>query len=79
MKTKTITRDQVIRLAQTMPQHKLASWYEYGLFIQLHAPLGAASASEPIEDAELAEELAAWEAASDEDWLKTEQMLAESN
>jgi hypothetical protein len=78
MKTQTITREQVLALAKTMPIEKLATWYEYGLFIQSH-PTFVTAVETPTEgEHELAEEFAAWEAASDEDWLKIEQMIAEA-
>jgi hypothetical protein len=32
-----VEREKVIELAKTMPLEKLASWYEYGLFIQARA------------------------------------------
>lgn len=76
MKAQTVTREQVVALAKAMPGEKLATWYEYGLFIQSHPVLRPASDVEA--DADLAEEIAAWEAASDEDWLKIEQMIPET-
>lgn len=75
MNTQTITREQVIALAMRMPREKLISWYEYGLFIQNHPTFTAAV--EPVDemDEDLSTELAAWEAASDEDWLAFEEQL----
>jgi hypothetical protein len=78
MKTQTITREQVMALAKTMPLEKLATWYEYGLFIQSRPILMPTTESVDEEERELAEEFAAWEAASDEDWSKAEQMIAEA-
>lgn len=78
MRTQTITREQVVALAMRMPPEKLISWYEYGLFIQNH-PIFT-TANEVVDEAEidLQTELAAWEAASDEDWLAFEQQLQEA-
>ncbi len=77
MKTEAVTREQVMELARILPLEKLVRWYEYGLFIQSY-PLAipAAQASE-ADEAQLRQEFGAWEAASDEDWLKLEQKLAE--
>lgn len=79
MNTQMITRKQIIALAMSMPPEKLVSWYEYGLFIQNH-PLFTA-AIEPLDemDADLQTELAAWDAASDEDWLALEEQLQEAH
>lgn len=74
MKTQTITREQVVALAMTMPLEKLISWYEYGLFIQEH-PIFTTTVDD--QEAELQAELAAWEAASDEDWRAFEQQMQE--
>jgi hypothetical protein len=76
MTTQLITRQQVIELAKKMPPDKLGRWYEYGLFIQSR-PLAVASES-PLEDVGLSEEIALWEAASDEDWLNWEKELTET-
>jgi kynureninase len=75
MGEETVTRDKVIDLAKTMPQEKLPSWYEYGLFLQTRS-LGPAVQ----EDAEklLRQEVADWEAASDEDWLNMEKRLSQT-
>ncbi len=75
MGLQTVTRTQVIELAKTMPTSKLMSWYEYGLFIQSRPPMSEEAKEQ--EDAELIEEFAIWEAASDEDWLAFEDILAE--
>lgn len=72
IKTQTITREKVIKLVNEMPLDKLAIWYEYGLFVQSR-PLVVIEGDE-----DLAAELAAWEAASDEDWQKLEAQLAET-
>jgi hypothetical protein len=80
MQTEVVTREQVIELAKQMPAEKLVRWYEYGLYIQSH-PL-AVPDYEPIElddEALLMEEFAAWEAASDEDWIKFENNLEKVN
>ena len=76
--TQIITREQVIALAMRMPQEKLASWYEYGLFVLSHPAIVPATKVEVTDDAELQTELAAWEAASDEDWLKLEQQMTKA-
>ncbi len=68
-----ITRQQVIELAKTMPVEKLVNWYEYGIFIQ------SKSAAKLSGDSELAEEFREWEAASDEDQLRIECMIAEDS
>ncbi len=70
----TVTRELVIELAKTMPEDKLASWYDYGLFIQSRVGDLHQAANEAGEQ-ELVEEFAMWEAASDEDWLKMERLL----
>jgi len=75
MPLQTVTRIEVIELAKTMPMSKLVSWYEYGLFIQSRPRMVVSP--EAKEDAELMEEFAMWEAASDEDWFAFEEMLAE--
>ena len=75
MNTQTVTREQVVTLAKTMPLEKLAGWYEYGLFIQSRPLLTSVGEAKPEDEAELVAELAAWEAASDEDWLKMERMV----
>lgn len=77
MITQPITREDVVKLAKTMPVEKLVRWYEYGLFV-LSQPL-TVPASEPSDQDELrlAEEIAIWETASDEDWLKMEHLIAE--
>jgi hypothetical protein len=72
MQVQNITREQVVELAQTMPLVKLIRWYEYGLFIQT-SPLTVA-AQQPLSEADaLQQEFAA----SDEDWSKFEELLAE--
>jgi len=76
--TQKISREQVIALAMSMPQEKLMSWYEYGLFIQDHPVFTAASESVDEMDADLQAELTAWNAASDEDWLAFEEQLQEA-
>jgi hypothetical protein len=78
MKTQTITRKQVVDLAMTMPPEKLTSWYEYGLFIQNHPIFTAASEFIDETEIDLQTELAAWETASDEDWLAFEQKVQEA-
>ena len=74
MQVKTISRHHVIELAMKMPPEKLTAWYEYGLFIQSRPILtiDAIAATQ-----ELTAEMAAWEAASDEDWLAFEAQLTE--
>jgi hypothetical protein len=73
--TPTITREQVVELAKTLPEEKLASWYEYGLFIKTRAETPA---PEQLDDeAALREEFAMWDAASDQAWHKVEQLLGE--
>lgn len=78
MKTQTITREQVVALAMSMPLEKLISWYEYGLFIQNYRSFRAALEAMDEQEANLQAELAAWEAASDEDWLALEQQMQEA-
>ena len=79
MKSQTVTREQVMALAKAMPREKLATWYEYGLIIQSRPVLRPAGGTDAEADADLAEEIAAWEAASDEDWLKIEQVISETD
>lgn len=77
-----MTRDQVLKhiweLAKHLLLEKLASWYEYGLFIQTR-PIITPAIEVELEDDEQAmlDEFAQWEAASDEDWLKFEQQMQE--
>jgi len=78
MNTQTITREQVIALAKMMPINKLVNWYEYGLFIQSRLVVRPAPEAVLTDEAELSAEFAAWEAASDEDWLKVEQQMIEA-
>ena len=75
MEMQTITRDQVIALAQTMPLEKLVQWYEYGLFVQARPLLIVPSTSSGMR--QLREEMTMWDAASDQDWLSFEQRLEE--
>ena len=77
MQTQIITREQVIELAKKMPIEKLVNWYEYGLFIQEHPAFTPMQDKAAEEELQLLAELAEWEAASDEDWLKLEASLAE--
>jgi len=63
-KTQVITRDQVVALALSRPLEKLASWYEYGLFIQRTPAFLAMAKSEEVREADLQAELAAWDTAS---------------
>ena len=77
MQVQNITREQVVQLAKTMPLVKLARWYEYGLFIQ-STPLALATEKTAIDDEALQQEFAMWDAASDEDWLKFEELLTET-
>ena len=76
MITQPITREEVIKLAKTMPVEKLVRWYEYGLFVLSH-PLTIPASEQPDQELRLAEEIAIWETASDEDWLKMEHLIAE--
>ncbi|MBF0228397.1 MAG: hypothetical protein HQK63_02200 [Desulfamplus sp.] len=73
-----ITREHVIALAKTMPIEKLASWYEYGIFIQFNKQNRFSDKN--IEDggAELIKEFTEWEAASDEDGLQFEHIIKEN-
>jgi hypothetical protein len=74
----TVTLEQVIELAQTLPDEKLTSWYEYGLFIQ--SRIGEQSGPSEDDEAEaFRREMAAWDAAADEDWLKMERLLEEQS
>jgi hypothetical protein len=77
--TQSVTRQQVIALARKMPDEKLAIWYEYGLFVQSQPLFILTQKSVNEVDADLGTEIAVWERASDEDWLKMEQLLAEEN
>ncbi len=71
MQIGTITAEQVLELAAAMPREQLAQWYAYGLSIRSTQT----TALQP--EKELQQELAMWEAASDEDWSKFESQLAE--
>ena len=75
----TVTRQQVIELAQAMPVEKLARWYEYGLFIASRPLVVPVEEKVEHEEAQLLDEIAAWETASDEDWLKFENTLSEGD
>jgi hypothetical protein len=77
MTTQKITREQVIELAKHMPIQKLVRWYEYGLFIQTRPLTMPTIEAISDDETELSEEFEAWEAASDEDWIKLENMLTE--
>lgn len=77
MQTQVITREQVIELAKKMPIEKLVNWYEYGLFIQAHPRFTLRQERSTEAELQLLDELAEWEAASDEDWLKLEAGLSE--
>ena len=72
-----ITRDQVIALAQIMPVEKLASWYEYGLFIQFRTQNMFSDKILQDYKSELMKEFAELESASDEDALRIERMIKE--
>lgn len=76
MITQTVGYEQIVALAKTLPEEKLASWYEYGLFIQSRA-VETPGAGEQGPEA-FAQEMAQWEAASDEDWLAFEDQLEEA-
>ena len=78
-----MTREQVIRevidLVLQLPAEKLASLYQYGLFIQSQpAWTSMIESNQQQDDIDLAEEFALWEDASDKDWLKIENLLKES-
>jgi len=60
-----------------MPIEKLVNWYEYGLFIQAHPTFTLMQDRATEAELQLLDELAAWEAASDEDWLKLEAIRRE--
>lgn len=68
---RTITREQIIALAKTLPAEKLESWYEYGLFIK------ACHSQAKSDEDDLQNEIAAWEAASNEDLLNFEREFYE--
>jgi hypothetical protein len=70
--TRTITPEQIIALAETLPAEKLESWYEYGLFIK------ARHSQAKSDEEDLQNEIAAWEAASDEDLLNFEREFLET-
>ncbi|MEW5985848.1 MAG: hypothetical protein AB1791_04365 [Chloroflexota bacterium] len=59
-----------------MPLEKLASWYEFGLFIQWRPLILTAPEATLADQLQLKQECATWEAASDEDWLKLEDSLS---
>ena len=77
MQTQIITREEVINLVNQMPLKKLVSWYEYGLFIQSQPLRVTPPPAIDDDETELQAEFAAWETASDEDWLMVEDRLAE--
>lgn len=77
MQTQIITREEVINLVNQMPLEKLISWYEYGLSIQSQPVRAAPPTAADEDETDLQHEFAAWEAASDEDWLTLEKTLAE--
>lgn len=66
MQSQIVTSEQVLTLVASMPDEALEKWYQYGLMLQ-------------AQGAELARELAQWEAAGDEDWLNFERQLEEQN
>lgn len=70
MQKEPVSREEVIELAKKMEPEKLARWYELGLFIESRSTAA-------VDNAQLMEEIAAWEAASDEDWAKFESSLIE--
>ena len=70
MQKEAVSREEVIELAKKMAPEKLARWYELGLFIESRSTAA-------VDNAQLMEEIAAWEAASDEDWAKLESSLIE--
>lgn len=74
MGSETVTRDEVIQLARTMPPEVLGKWYEFGLFLRSHPEAAATQKAET----RLREEFASWEAASDEVWLRMENGLAQA-
>jgi hypothetical protein len=78
LNTQTITREQVIALAMSMPLDQLAAWYEYGLFMQIRPGLVPIPENKSDSERELQAALAAWEAASDEDWFRLEQQRAKA-
>ncbi len=67
MSSSILEREKVIELARTMSAEKLASWYEYGLFIQ--------SRTDNLEQDDLGQEFRQWEQASAEDFLNLEKKL----
>ncbi|MBF0200955.1 MAG: hypothetical protein HQK66_06530 [Desulfamplus sp.] len=76
--TPKITREHVVRLAKIMPIEKLASWYEYGLFIQFHTQ--NIFLDKILQDeTELMKEITEWESGSDEDGLRFEHMIKENS
>ncbi len=77
VKPKDVTRERVIELVHALPPEKLLRWYEYGLFIQTSPLTIPATETADDDEAELWQEFAAWERASDEDWLAFEDSLNE--
>jgi len=78
MEAQTITREQVVALAMSLPLDKLESWYTYGLFIQSYPAFTQAFAPMKNMEGDLEAEMAVWEAASDEDFLKFEDHMREA-
>lgn len=78
----SITREQVIELAQAMPSEKLMSWYQFGLFLhtrQDESALLQEGIQTDGDGADLFDELAAWEMASANDLLAFEAKLLEAD
>jgi len=68
-------REQVIALAKQMPIEKLASWYEYGLFIQSRYQNILSDKTIQNDESTLMDEIQQWETASDEDALVFEHVM----
>lgn len=64
-----ITTEKVLALASQLNEEKLIDWYEFGVFLKERSKRT---------DNDLEKEFRDWETASDEDWLKLENELAET-
>lgn len=63
MQSQIIASEQVLTLVAAMPDEALGKWNQYGLLLQ-------------AQGTELAQEIAQWETAGDEDWCNFERQLS---